>query len=72
MDLKRREKLIKESEFSVTIMGDVSEIVIVLASREGKCPFYRWKCPYSKGKIYVKRMGDNERSEGWLQSWEEI
>ena len=71
-DLKRRDKLIRESEFSVKILGDVNEILIVISCKKGKCPFYRWKCsrPY-KGKFYVRRMGGSEVDE-WLDSLEEI
>jgi hypothetical protein len=73
IDLKRRDKLIKESEFSVDILGDdIDEITIVLSSKEGKCPFYRWKCPRPiLGKIYVLRMGGSGAS-GWLNSYEDI
>ena len=72
-DSKRRAKLVEESEFSVAILGDnVNEITIVVSSKEGRCPFEKGKCLWSKGKIYVKRMGDSEGSEGWLESWEEI
>ena len=39
-DLKCREKLFKESEFSVDILRTPdSEIKIVLSSKKGKCPF---------------------------------
>jgi len=70
IDSKRREKLFKESEFSVNIRGDVSdEIIIVLSSKEGKCPFYRWKCPRKfKGKFYVLKMGDSD-SGVWLDTY---
>jgi hypothetical protein len=72
-DLKRREKLFKKSEFSVDIRGDVSdEIIIVLSSKEGKCPYYRWKCPRRfKGKFYVLKMGEYD-SGVWLDSYEDI
>lgn len=72
IDLKRREKLFKESEFSVEIWGDVfDEIIIALSSKEGKCPFYRWKCPRRfKGKFYVLKMGDSDGV--WLDSYEDI
>ena len=71
--LKRREKLIKDSGFSVDILGDeFGEITIVLSAKKGKCPFYRWKCPRRfKGKFYVKRM-DSDRANEWLDSWEDI
>ena len=73
IDLKRRDKLYKESEFSVDILGDAfGEITIVLSSKEGKCPFYRWKCPRQiRGKIYVRRIGGSGASE-WLNSHEDI
>lgn len=72
-NLKRRDKLIKESGFSVDILGDeFGGITIVLSSKRGKCPFYRWKCPRRfKGEIYVFRMGGNGVNE-WLDSWEDI
>jgi hypothetical protein len=72
-NLKRREKLIKDSGFSVDILGDeFGEITIVLSAKKGKCPFYRWKCPRRfKGKFYVKRM-DSDRANEWLDSWEDI
>lgn len=71
-ELKRRDKLFKESEFSVDIWGDASEkVTIVLSFKEGKCSFYRWKCPRrSKGKIYVVKMGGG--TGRWLDSYEEI
>ena len=73
IDLKRREKLIKESEFSVNILGDdYDEITIVLSAKEEKCPFHRWKCPRPiLGKIYVLRMEGSE-SNGWLNGYEDI
>lgn len=72
-DLKRREKLFKESEFSVDIRGDVSdEIIIALSAKEGKCPYYRWRCPRRlKGKYYVLKMGGGD-SGLWLDSYEDI
>ena len=72
IDLKRRDKLYKEAEFSVAILGDTySEIKIVLTSKEGKCPFGRRKCPRRfKGKYYVAKMGGGVGI--WLDSWEEI
>ena len=72
IDLKRRDKLFKESEFSVDILGDTSnEIKIVLSSKEGKCPFGRWKCPRQfKGKFYVAKMGGGVGV--WLDSYEDI
>jgi hypothetical protein len=71
-ELKRREKLFKESEFSVDILGDTfSEIKIVLSSKEGKCPFYRWKCRRRlKGKFYVLKIPNG--GGAWVDSWEEI
>jgi hypothetical protein len=73
IDLKRRDKLIKESELSVDILGDdIGEITIVLSSKEGKCPFYRWKCPRQiRGEIYVRRMGGSG-ANGWLNGYEDI
>jgi len=72
MDSNRRDKLIKDSEFSVTILGDVSEILIVLSCKEGRCPFYRWKCPRQiRGKIYVRRMGGSG-ANGWFNGYEDI
>ncbi len=73
MDLKRREKLFRESEFSVEIGGDVSdEIIIVLSSKWNKCPFDKGKCPRRfKGKFYVLKMGDYD-SGVWLNSNEDI
>jgi hypothetical protein len=72
MDSNRRAKLVKESEFSVKILGDVSEILIVLSCKKGKCPFYRWKCPRrDQGKIYVRRMGGSGANE-WLNSYDDI
>ena len=70
-DLKRRDKLFKESEFSVDIQTDASEkITIVLSSKEEKCPFYRWKCPRRfKGKFYVLKMWDNGK---WVDNYEDI
>ena len=70
-DLKRREKLFKESEFSVDIWADASGIItIVLSSKEGKCPFYRWKCPRRpKGKFYVVKMWDKGK---WVDNYEDI
>jgi hypothetical protein len=71
-DLKRREKLFKESEFSVKILGDVNEILIVFSCKKGKCPFYRWKCPRPfKGKFYVTRIGGSG-ANGWLDSYEDL
>jgi hypothetical protein len=71
IDLKRRDKLYKESEFSVHILGDTySEGKIVLTCKKGKCPFGRWKCPRQfKGKYYVAKMGGS--SGVWLDSYEE-
>ena len=71
-DLKRREKLIKESEFSVHILGDTfSDIKIVLTAKEGKCPFGRRKCPRQfKGEVYVVKMGGGGGGV-WLDSYEE-
>ncbi|CAB1059869.1 hypothetical protein D1BOALGB6SA_4634 [Olavius sp. associated proteobacterium Delta 1] len=73
IDLKRKEKLFKESEFSVDIWDDESDgIIIALSSKEGKCPFYRWKCPRRfKGKFYVLKMRDGD-SGVWLDSYEDI
>ena len=71
VDLKRRDKLYKESEFSVTILGDASEILIVLSCKKGKCPFYRWKCPrLFKGKFYVYKMSNGGGM--WVDSYEDI
>ena len=72
IDLKRRGKLFKESEFSIEILGNArDEIKIVLSSAEGKCPFGRWGCPRRfKGKYYVEKM---EGGVGvWLDSYEGI
>jgi hypothetical protein len=77
-DLKHK-KLVKESEFSVAILGDaVSEITIVVSSKEGACPFEKGKCTWSKGEVYVKKMRhsgdwlDSIRHRGvWLDSYEE-
>lgn len=73
MESKRRDKLIKESGYSVDILGDpFDEIVIVLSSQEGKCPFHRWKCPRQiRGKIYVNRIGGS-KANGWLNRYEDI
>ena len=70
-ELNRREKLFKESEFSVDIRTDgTGEITIVLSSKDGKCPFDRWKCPRRpKGKFYVLKMPNG--SGVWGDSWEE-
>jgi hypothetical protein len=72
IDLKRRDKLYRESEFSVDILRNTSdEIIIVLSCSEGKCPFDRGKCPRQfKGKFYVAKMDGG--SGVWLDSWEEI
>jgi hypothetical protein len=71
IDLKRRDKLYKESEFSIKILGDVSEILIVLSCKKGKCPFYRWKCPrLFKGKFYVYKMSNGGGM--WVDSYEDI
>jgi hypothetical protein len=72
-DLKRREKLFKESEFSVDIWNDESDgIFIALSSKEGKCPYYRWKCPRRfKGKFYVLKVGKYDSGE-WLDSYDDI
>jgi hypothetical protein len=74
IDLKRRDKLIKESEFSVDILSDNNdEIMIMLSAKEGKCPFHRWKCPRPiLGKIYVLRMGGSGSNGGWLNGYEDI
>jgi len=72
IDLKRRDKLYRESEFSVHILGEsINYIKIVLTSKDGKCPFGRWKCPRQfKGKFYVAKM---EGGAGvWLDNWEEV
>ena len=73
MESKRRDKLIKESGYYVDILGDpFDEIVIVLSSKEGKCPFHRWKCPRQiRGKIYVYRNGGSRANE-WLNGYEDI
>jgi len=73
VDLKRREKLFKESEFSIAILdGDVNEIPIVVSSKEGKCPFEKGKCLRRfKGKFFVLKMGDYD-SGVWLDSYEDI
>ena len=73
MESKRRDKLIKESGYYVDILGDAfDEIVIVLNSKEGKCPFHRWKCPRQiRGKIYVNRIGGS-KANGWLNRYEDI
>ena len=40
IDLKRRDKLYRESEFSVDILRNTyDEIIIVFSCSEGKCPF---------------------------------
>jgi hypothetical protein len=72
-DLKRREKLFKESAFSVDIWNDESDgIMIALSAKEGKCPYYRWKCPRRfKGKYYVLKMMGRERGV-WLDSYDDI
>lgn len=62
-------KLVEESEFSAAILeGD--EIPIVVSSKEGKCPFDKGYCPWSKGEVYVLKM---EGSGGgvWLDSYKE-
>ena len=73
VDLKRRDQLYKESEFSVAIFGETfSEIKIVLSSAEGKCFFGRWECPRrSKGKFYVLRFEGSGVNE-WVDRWEDI
>ncbi len=56
-DLKHK-KLVQESEFFLAILSDdISEITIVVSSKEGKCPFEKGKCPWSKGEVYVKEIG---------------
>ena len=72
-DLKRREKLFKESAFSVDIWEDDSDgIIIALSAKEGKCPYYRWKCPRRfKGKYYVLKMMSREPGV-WLDSYDNI
>ena len=62
-------KLVEDSEFSVAILeGD--EIPIVVSSKEGKCPFEKGYCPWSKGEVYVLKM--EGRSGGvWLDSYDE-
>ena len=58
-------KLVKESEFSIAIVGkDVSQITIVLSSKKGKCSFYRGKCRRRfMGQYYVYKMyGDGGRA----------
>ena len=73
IDLKRRDKLYRESEFSVHILGEnLNYIKIVLTSKEGKCPFGRWKCPRQfKGKFYVLRFEGSGVNE-WVDSWEDF
>jgi hypothetical protein len=39
------------------LSDDISEITIVVSSKEGKCPFEKGKCPWSKGEVYVKEIG---------------
>ena len=72
-DLKRREKLFKESAFSVDIWEDDSDgIIIALSAKEGKCPYYRWSCPRRfKGKYYVLKIRGNDIG-GWVDSYEDI
>jgi len=72
-DLKRREKLFKESEFSVDIRGNESDgIIIALSAKEGKCPFYEGKCTRRfKGKYYVLKMMGREPGV-WLDSYDDI
>ena len=72
-NLKRRDKLIKESGYSVDILDDkFGGITIVLSCKKGKCPFNRWKCPRPyKGGIYVLSMGGNG-ANGWLDSREDL
>ena len=73
VDLKRREKLFKESEFSVDIRGDVSnEIIIVLSSKWNRCPFDKGECTRRfKGKYYVLKMMNREPGV-WLDSYDDI
>ena len=62
-------KLVEESEFSIAIL-DGDEIPIVVSSKEGKCPFEKGYCPWSKGEVYVLKMEGS--SDGvWLDSYEE-
>ena len=72
-DLKRRDILFKEAEFSIEIVGSESnEILIVLSCAEGKCPFGRWKCPRpSMGKYYVLRFEGGGVSQ-WVDRWEDL
>ena len=62
---KNRDQLVKESEFSIAILGeDASQITIVLSSKKGRCPFYRGECRRRfKGQYYVYKMyGDLGRA----------
>ena len=70
-DSKHGAKLVRDSEFSVVILGeDASEITIVLSARKGKCPFDKGKCPRPfKGEVYVQRMeGDGAWHNGYEES----
>ena len=62
-------KLVEESEFSAAIL-DGDEIQIMVSSKEGKCPFEKGICLWSKGGVYLLKM---EGSGGgvWLDSYEE-
>lgn len=78
-DSKRKEKIVKESEFSVVILGDdvSGEIKIVLTSKANKCPFDKGKCPRPFiGKYYVLKMGikgsESDSGRLWTNSYEDI
>jgi hypothetical protein len=62
-------KLVEESEFSIAIVdGDVNEIPIVVSSKEGRCPFQKGECSWSKGEVFVLKMGSNHNGV-WLSSY---
>ena len=64
-------KLVEESEFSIAIVdGDVNEIPIVVSSKEGRCPFQKGECSWSKGEVFVLTYGSSQFPV-WLSSYEE-
>lgn len=78
-DSNRKQKIVKESEFSVIILGDEvsGEIKIVLTSKANTCPFDKGKCPRPFiGKYYVLKMvisgSELDYSRLWTNSYEDI
>ena len=60
-------ELVRESEFAVTIGDqDLNDITIAVSTRAGRCPFQEGECPWSKGQVYVKKMGGGGV---WLDSY---